>query len=256
VYIYGRHPVREALLRGDIVERIWLQDDLAHRIREDLERLARARGVAVLNVPRQKLEELLRREDPGVPSPRHQGVVARITRHEGPSLSELLALVTRAHTAKGPDSPFFLALDHWEDPQNVGAAIRTAVAVGAGGILLPERRSAGITPAVIKASAGAAHILLPTRVSNLVRALKAFQEAGAWVVGADVGEGRDFRGVDYTAPTVFVVGSEGRGLSRLVLETCDERVVIPMRGGVGSLNASVAAALLLYEAYRQRFPLS
>jgi len=256
VLIYGRHPVREALLRGDVVERIWLQDDLAHRTREDIERLARARGVPILYVPRQKLDELLRREAPEVPRIRHQGVAARIVLREGPSFTELVAWVSRTRTAKGPETPLLLALDHWEDPQNVGAAIRTAVAVGAAAVLLPERRSAGVTPAVVKSSAGAAHILPPTRVPNLVRALQTLQEAGAWVIGAMMDGGKDYRRADYTPPTVLVVGSEGRGLSRLVLETCDEHVEIPMRGGVGSLNASVAAALLLYEAYRQRFPLS
>lgn len=159
----------------------------------------------------------------------------------------------RAIREAPPDQPpIVLAVDALQDPQNFGSLLRTALAAGALGAILPERRSVGVTAAVGRASAGAIEHLRIARVVNLVRALRELQEAGLWVVGLDAGAPITYDQADLTAPLVVVVGSEGTGLGRLVSETCDVVVQLPMVGSTESLNAAVAGSIVLYEALRQR----
>jgi 23S rRNA (guanosine2251-2'-O)-methyltransferase len=176
----------------------------------------------------------------------HQGVVAEMSEFRYADVDEILA-----RAIQRDEYPLVLALDRIQDVHNLGALIRTAEAVGAHGVIIPQRRAAGVTPAVYKSSAGAVAHLLVARVTNLVRTLKQLQEAGLWIVGLDVGADRDYDEVDWAMPLCLVVGSEGEGLGRLVRETCDFLVRLPMRGRVESLNAAVAGSIVLYTAWRR-----
>ena len=149
------------------------------------------------------------------------------------------------------EAPFLVVLDGVTDPMNLGAIIRTAACVGAHGVIVPERRAVGLTPSAVKASAGAIECMKVARVTNLSRTLEMLREKGVWLYAADM-EGEDYRKVDFSGPMALIVGAEGEGVSRLVLEKSDYRVSLPMRGGVGSLNASVAAGVLMYAALNGR----
>ncbi len=160
-----------------------------------------------------------------------------------------------ARAAERGEAPFFLILDELEDPHNLGAIMRTADAVGAHGLIIPKRRSVGLTQTVAKASTGAIEHVPVARVTNLARTIDELKERGVWVAGTDASAQDDYRSLDGTMPLALVIGSEGKGISRLVLEKCDFLFRLPMRGHVTSLNASVAASLLMYEVYRKRYPL-
>ena len=178
----------------------------------------------------------------------HQGVAAQVSAYPYADLDDALG-----RAEERGEAPFLLALDSVQDPQNVGSLLRTAEAVGVHGVIVPERRAAGVTPAVSRASAGAVEHLLVAQVTNLVRALEELKGRGVWVVGVeDVPTAEDYRRVDLNMPLVLVVGGEGPGMRRLVLETCDLVVRIPMRGRVGSLNVSVAGSIVLYQAWNVR----
>lgn len=153
------------------------------------------------------------------------------------------------------EMPFFIILDELEDPHNLGSIMRTADSVGAHGIIIPKRRSVGLTQTVAKASTGAMEYVPVVRVTNMVRTMEELQKRGLWIFGTDAKGSSDYRTMDVDMPLAIVIGSEGFGMSRLVREKCDFLVHLPMRGKVTSLNASVAASLLLYEVYRKRFPL-
>jgi 23S rRNA (guanosine2251-2'-O)-methyltransferase len=178
---------------------------------------------------------------------KHQGVVAILESRKYAGLAEL----TEAARAKG-EPLFAVLLDEIEDPQNLGAILRSADAAGAHGVVIPKNRSAEVTPSVVKASAGAAEHVLTVKVANLNDAIRKLKDAGAWVYGADAQGGKPFTEADFKRPCVIVIGNEGKGLRRLVKENCDESLSIPMYGKVASLNASVSAALLLFEVVRQR----
>ena len=203
-------------------------------------RLATERSVGVQVVPRERLDAL---------ADHHQGIIAEAAPYQYVELEDLLASVSGAP----PERPALLvAVDALQDPHNFGALLRTAVAVGASGAILPERRAVGVTPAVGRASAGAIEYLKIARVVNLPRALIAAKEVGLWVVGLD-GSGREsYDKVDLSVPLVVVVGAEGAGLGRLVAETCDIVARLPMIGPIDSLNVAVAGSIVLYEALRQR----
>jgi 23S rRNA (guanosine2251-2'-O)-methyltransferase len=177
---------------------------------------------------------------------RHQGVAALVAPLKCSDVDDILA----GARAKG-EIPLVIALDRIQDPMNLGSIVRTAEAAGAHGIILPRRRSVGLTPAVARSSAGAVEHLRVARVSNMVSELRSLKEKGLWVAGLDVSGGPLWK-ADLSRPLVLVVGGEGTGLGRLVRETCDFLVGIPIVGKVGSLNAGVAAALAIYEAVRQR----
>jgi 23S rRNA (guanosine2251-2'-O)-methyltransferase len=232
--LYGRNSVHEALRAGRRhVYRVLIADS-AHGL-EEVIALARDHHAHVERVARQRLDNLA--------GSHHQGVVAEVEAFPYASLSDLL----------GTESPLLLALDSLQDPQNFGTLLRTAQAIGVGGVLIPEHRAVAVTPAVSNASAGAVEHLHVARVTNLVRSLEELKTHGVWIYGLAVEAEQPYWTVDLRGSACLVVGSEGAGLGRLVRQTCDVRVSIPMAaGGVQSLNASVAGSLVLYEAFRQR----
>ncbi len=240
--LYGLHPVRELLRAGgEGLAELWLAEGSERgRAFAELARLAREHGARVREAPRVRLDRLAGTE-------RHQGVVAVVGDYRYAALEELL----QAAEAAG-EPPLLVVLDGIEDPHNLGAVIRSAHALGAHGVVIPRDRAAGVTPAAAKASAGAVEHCPVARVTNLSQALAALQEAGVWTVATDAGGDDDLTAVDLTLPTAVVVGSEGAGVRPLVRRNCDRVVRIPMKGKVGSLNASAAAAIVLYEAARQR----
>ena len=239
--LYGRHPVRESLLAG---RRIFHRLLLAQGLKErgdiaDTIALARKAGAAVRHVPREELDRL---------SVNHQGLAAEVSLYPYVDWSEMLNLA-----GERGEPPLFLLLDLLQDPQNVGTLLRTAEAVGVHGVILQERRAVGITPAVVSSSAGAVEHLLVAQVTNLVRTMKNLQEADLWLAGLeDLPEARPYDQADLNMPLGLVVGSEGRGMRRLVRETCDFLLHLPMRGRLNSLNASIAGSIVLYAAWRQR----
>lgn len=239
----GRNSVREALLaRRRVIHQVVLAEGVGEKgIVEEIVQLAREARVPVEHARRQDLDRW------GIEL-KTQGVIARVSGYPYAEVDDLLAV---AHERGEP--PFLLALDSLQDPQNVGSLLRTAEVVGVHGVILPERRAVGVTPAVSRASAGAVEWLRVAMVTNLARTLDALKEAGVWVVGVeDLPEAQDYRQVDLNMPLALVVGSEGRGTRRLVTEKCDLLVRIPMRGHINSLNVSVAGSLVLYQAWNAR----
>ena len=235
--LYGIHAVEEALAAGRPIERLLIVRGRGGKPLEQLLAAARARGVPVRMVERQEAERL-------AASDRHQGVVALTAAQHYADLEDLL------RAARTP--ALFVVLDGVEDPHNLGAIIRTAHCARADGVILPERRAAGLTATVAKASAGALEHISIARVVNLARALERLKEAGCWIIGLDPEASQPFTGADLTLPCALVLGSEGRGLHTLMQKRCDFLVSIPVLGRVGSLNVSVAAGVVLYEALRQR----
>ncbi len=237
--LYGLHAVREALRAGSRpLQRILvLRTD---RQFEDVIRLARSLRVPVHVEPRQALDRL-------VPDGKHQGIVGLIAAKSYADQDDILAVARTRH-----EPPLVVILDEVEDPHNLGAVLRTAEAAGAHGVFVPERRSAGLTPIVAKASAGALDYLLVSRATNLSRLIEQLQEAGLWVYGLDATATKQVTDLDLRGPTALVLGGEGRGIRPGVLDKCDERARIPMRGRVASLNVSAAAAIALFEVVRQR----
>jgi 23S rRNA (guanosine2251-2'-O)-methyltransferase len=238
--IAGRHPVLEALRAGREIHKIWIAEGVRRELIQPIEAEARRRGVVVQTVDRRRLDQLA----PGVA---HQGVAAQAAAHRYAELDELL----EAAEAKG-EPPLLLLLDEIEDPHNLGSILRTAECAGAHGVVIPKRRSAGLTAAAYKASAGAAAFVPVARVTNLAQTIDRLKERGLWIAGADASAPDDVWRADLTLPLAIVIGSEGRGIGRLIRDKCDFLVKLPMFGRIQSLNASVAAGVLLYEAVRQR----
>lgn len=236
--IAGRNAVAEALRAGRAIDSVLLaKGDRAGRI-SALAAQCRRKGLLVKEVDSRKLDALC--------GPNHQGIAALAACKETVTLDELFA----AAEAKG-EPPFFVVCDELEDPHNLGAILRTAETAGVHGVVIPKRRSAGLTSAVYKASAGAVEYVPVARVSNITDALREMKKRGVWVYGLDM-DGETWCSVDMKGAAAVVVGSEGRGISRLVKEQCDFIVSLPMRGHITSLNASVACGIVLYEAARQR----
>jgi 23S rRNA (guanosine2251-2'-O)-methyltransferase len=237
--LYGIHPVQEAMRarRRRILHLYFGEGRDRGRRLENLEQAAEADGLTVSRVPLQRLQAL-------AGSTAHQGVAASVEPYPFTSVAEL--------RPRRGGSPFLLLLDGIQDPHNLGAIARTALGAGVDGIILPKDRSAAPTPAVSKASAGAVEHLPVARVTNLVRTLEALKKRGVWIYGLDQGTSQSLFSCDLRGPVALVVGAEGKGLRRLVRERCDGRVAIPQVGPVSSLNASVAAGVALYEAFRQR----
>ncbi|WP_447974863.1 23S rRNA (guanosine(2251)-2'-O)-methyltransferase RlmB [Nitrospira sp. Kam-Ns4a] len=237
--LYGLHAVREALRAGTrpLLRLVLARED---RSVAELVRLARAARVPVYVEPRRVLDRL-------VPHGRHQGVVGVVASKSYAGPADILACARE----RG-EPPCVLILDGVEDPQNLGAVLRAAEAAGAHGVILPERRAVGLTGAVARASAGAVEHLRVARVPNLARLVEDLQAQGLWVYALDPAAEKPYTALDYRGPTALVVGGEGKGVRPGLLEKCDERVRVPMRGRVASLNLSVAAAVVLYEVLRQR----
>lgn len=238
--LLGRRAVLEALRAGQPVSRVLIARGAAVRgPLQEVVREAQARRVIVQTVDRRRLDALAR----GVA---HQGVAALVAAVAPVAVDDLL----RRARERG-EAPFLVVLDGIEDPQNLGAVIRTADAAGAHGVIIPRRRAAGLSPAVARAAAGATAHLPVAQAGNLVDALEHLKAEGVWVIGADPAARERYDAVSLEPPIALVVGSEGRGLHRLVRERCDRVVSIPLWGRVGSLNVSVSAALLLYEVARR-----
>jgi 23S rRNA (guanosine2251-2'-O)-methyltransferase len=216
------------------VQKVFIQEERGpHKIAEVI-RLAKERGIPVHFVPKRKLDQMARD---------HQGAVILLAAKEYSALEDILA---------GARNPFLVLLDEIEDPQNLGAIIRSAECAGADSIILPERRSAGVTETVMEVSAGAAEHLKIARVTNLARTMEELKQKGLWFVGAEGGQKGLWYDFDYTVPVGIVLGSEGRGLRRLVREKCDRVLSIPLLGQVNSLNVAAAAAVFFFEVARQR----
>ena len=238
--IEGRNAVIEALRSGTAIDKIYLQKGETDKTLGHIASRARAAGTVVVEADRRKLDAMSRTHA-------HQGVIALASVREYVSVESIL----RSAREKG-EAPLLVVCDEISDPQNLGAIIRTAYCAGAHGVIIPKRRSAGLTSVVAKTSAGAVSYLPVARVPNLPALLKELKGQGVWVFGTAAGGTTDLYHVDLKGPAAIVIGSEGEGMSRLVEENCDFLVSIPMKGGLNSLNASAAAAVLLYEAVRQR----
>jgi 23S rRNA (guanosine2251-2'-O)-methyltransferase len=240
--VYGMNPVRELLRSGaEGLAELWLAEGgERHRAFAEMERMARERGAKVRTAPRVRLDRLA-----GVPA--HQGVVAVVADYRYHDLDEVIGAARASGRA-----PLLVLLDGVEDPQNLGAVIRSAHALGADGVVVPRDRAAAVTPAVAKASAGAVEHCPVVRVTNLARTVEELKEAGIWTVAAVPDGDRELQEIDLTGPTAVIIGGEGQGIRPLVRRTCDHSARIPMVGRVGSLNASASAAIALYEAARQR----
>lgn len=242
--IYGLMPVLEALRAGRrALESITIAEGSRHERLTEVLQLARQARVPIHRVPRVSLD----RTEGAV---NHQGVVARVAAARYRDPEELLdALAAKVQTEK---PPLVLGLDGVEDPRNLGAILRTAECAGVDGVFIPERRASGLTETVAKAAAGAVEYVPVARVTNLVRLIEQLKERNIWVVGAAAEASLDYSGWDWQLPSAIFLGSEGSGLHRLVRERCDSLVRIPVLGHIESLNVSVVAGVLLYEALRQR----
>ncbi|MBO6303008.1 MAG: 23S rRNA (guanosine(2251)-2'-O)-methyltransferase RlmB [Ruminiclostridium sp.] len=237
--IYGRNAVTEALKAGRCIDTVLVQRGAGGLGK--LIALAKENGAVVKDASADKLDELTGGE-------KHGGVAAIAASAEYADVEDILAV----SAAKGTD-PFIIIADEIQDPHNLGAIIRTAEAAGADGVIIPKRRSAGLTSTVFKTSAGAASWVKVARVANLTETIKMLKTRGIWVYGAEA-DGEPFRSADLSGPAALVIGSEGCGLGRLVRESCDKILSIDMYGNINSLNASVSAGILMYEFVRSRHP--
>ncbi len=237
--IFGRQPVLEALRAGLPLHSIYLQESASGEAVKDIQTGAKAAGIALYIVRKEELEKK-------APAQNHQGVIAFISPFRYSTVEEIL------EKARCPGAPFFLVLDHLQDPHNFGSLLRTASLSGVDGVVIPKDRSCGITPAVYKASAGALAYVAVAQVVNLAREIDNMKEKGLWVMGADMEGKIPFYEAPLDLPLALVLGSEGKGLSRLLREKCDYLLQIPTLTTVSSLNVAVAGGLITYEVYRQR----
>ncbi|MBQ7692991.1 MAG: 23S rRNA (guanosine(2251)-2'-O)-methyltransferase RlmB [Oscillospiraceae bacterium] len=238
--IEGRNAVIEALRAGRAIDKIFIAKGDVDKTLGHIASRAREQGVVVVECDRRKLDFMSRTKA-------HQGVVALVAVQAYCEISDILA----AAEIRG-EAPFVIVCDEISDPHNLGAIIRTAECVGAHGVVIPKRRSAGLTAIVGKASAGAAEYVPIARVANITAALKELKAAGLWVYGTAADGASGLWSTELTGPIALVIGSEGDGMSRLVRESCDFVLSLPMRGRLNSLNASAAAAVTMYEVLRQR----
>jgi len=239
--LYGRNAARECLrARRRHIHKIIMADNLeASAIITEILDLAGQTKIPVQRVSRKKLDNLTRN---------HQGVALEVGQYPTVALEDILL-----RAEKSAEPAFVIALDHIEDPHNLGAILRTAEVVGVHGVLLPKQRAADVTPAVVSASAGAVEHVWIAKIPNLVQTLKKLKQNDIWVVGLEnTPEALPFHQANLSGAIALVIGSEGRGMSRLVKETCDFLVKLPIRGQIESLNASVACGLILYEVWRAR----
>lgn len=236
--IFGRNPVTEALKSGRSIEKILVQDTSGGSVGRILS-LANENGVLVQKVSKQMLDHL-------ADGAAHQGVAAHVSAHEYAGVDDILQ---RAEE-RGED-PFLIILDGIEDPHNLGAVMRSAECAGAHGVIIQKRRAVGLTQTVAKASAGAIEYLPCARVTNISRTIEELKEKNIWVYACDM-DGQNYTGQDLTGPIAVVIGAEGTGISENVKKKCDGVVSLPMLGRITSLNASNAAAVLMYEIRRQR----
>ena len=233
----GRNPIREALKSGRDIEKLLVsRGELSGSAREIIA-MAKEQRVPIQEVDRARLDAI---------TPNHQGMLAFASAYQYHTVEDMLALAQE----RG-ETPFLVILDGVTDPHNLGAIIRTAECAGAHGVIVQERRAVGLTPAAVKASAGAIEHIMVARVVNLVATLEMLKQLNVWIYAADM-QGEAYTNIDFAGGAAIVIGAEGEGVSRLVLEKCDKRVALPIRGKLDSLNASVAAGILLYAVLRSR----
>ena len=238
--IEGRNAVSEALRAGRTIDKIYIARGDTDRTLSRIISKARERGIVITECDRRKLDAMS-------VTGAHQGIIAQAAAREYSTVDDILTFARE----KGED-PFVVVCDEISDPHNLGAVLRTAECAGVHGVVIPKRRSAGLTAVVDKASAGAAEHMRVARVPNIPAALKELKEQGLWVYGTDADAGQNLWETNMTGAVCLVIGSEGFGMSRLVRESCDFVVGIPLLGKVTSLNASAAAAVMIYEVVRQR----
>lgn len=239
--IEGRNAVIEALRADTNIDKIYLLKGTTDSTLKYIASTARNKGIVVVDADKRKLDNMSRTHS-------HQGVIAVAAVREYVSVDDILQAAREKE-----EPPLIVICDELSDPQNLGAVIRTAECAGAHGVIIPRRRSAGLTATVAKTSAGAVSYVPVARVANLPNTIKELQNAGLWIFGTAADGDTSLYEADLKGPAAIVIGSEGNGMGRLVGECCDFRVSIPMKGKLNSLNASAAAAIMLYEAVRQRF---
>ena len=238
-HLEGRNAVLEAFRSGQTVEKVFLQKDLHDGMIMTIARVARKAGTIISYVPKDRLNQMTE-------TGKHQGVIAYTASYRYASIDEILQ-----NAEEKGEAPFVFLLDGIEDPHNLGAIIRSANLSGAHGVIIPKRRSAGLTAVAAKASAGAVHYTPVAKVTNLADVMEELKRRGMWFACADM-EAQPMYEADLTGSLGLVIGSEGEGVSRLIREKCDFSVSIPMKGDIDSLNASVAAGVLAWEVVRQR----
>ena len=236
----GRNALTEALRAGRTIDKVFIADGDTDKSLQRLAAMAKEAGAGIVPVDRRKLDMM-------ATTLAHQGVIAQAAAHEYATLDDILA-----EAANRGEAPLIVICDELSDPHNLGAIMRSAECAGAHGVIIPKRRSVGLTATVAKASAGAVEYMKVARGANINNAIRELKEKGVWIFGA-AGEGSEpmYR-ADLTGPAAIVIGNEGFGLSQLVRKNCDMLIHIPMSGRISSLNASAAASILLYEAVRQR----
>lgn len=237
--IAGRNSVTEALRSSRSINKILVQDGIRGGSIGEIISSAKQKNIIIEYVKAEKLDKLAA----GI---RHQGIIAMAAPIAFQTLDDVFA-----RAAEKNEDPFILLFDELQDPQNVGALIRTADAAGVHGVLMPKRRSCPLNTVVAKISAGAVEYVPVVQIGNIAQTIEELQHRGCWVIGADM-DGDNYFDVNFSGPIVLVIGAEGKGLGRLVKQKCDTIASIPMGGGVSSLNASAAGAILMYEAVRQR----
>lgn len=237
--VEGRNAILEVFKSGRDIEKITVVKGNTDGTIRRILGMAAEKGVIVSQVERKRLDEMSQTKN-------HQGIIATVSAHTYVEVSDIIA----AARQKGHD-PFIIILDEITDPHNLGAILRSADAAGADGVIISKRRSVGLTAAVAKTSAGAIEYVPVARVTNISNTIEELKKEGIWVACTDIG-GKDYFGADLKGPIALVIGNEGEGVGRLVKEKCDFTVSIPMYGNIQSLNASVAAALFMYEVVRQR----
>lgn len=241
-FIIGRHPAVAALKSQQTINKVFIQENLKSDAIHDIVKLAEKRKLIVSIVPKRELDHLADGEN-------HQGVVLAIAAFEYATIDDVF------QKAKDQDeSPFILILDNIEDPHNLGSILRTADAAGVHGVIIPKHRAVGLTSTVAKTSAGAIEHVPVVRVVNLVNTVKELKKRGMWIFGTDM-DGTDYRKWDAKGSIGLIIGNEGKGISPLLKKQVDETLTIPMVGQVQSLNASVAASLLIYQGFSTRHPL-
>lgn len=237
--IIGRNPVMEAIRSGRSIDKILIKKGKYEGSVIPIIKKAKSAGIIIQEVDRSKLDMVAEGEN-------HQGIIAYVSAYEYAAVSDILD-----RAAEKNEAPFVIICDRITDPHNLGAIIRTANCVGAHGVIIPKRNSAGLNSIVAKTSAGAVEYTPVAKVTNISKTIDDLKEKGLWIAGADM-DGEEMYKVDLKGALGLVIGSEGEGISRLVREKCDFIASIPMGGDINSLNASVAAGVLMYEALRQR----
>ena len=238
--IEGRNAVTEALKAGRTIDKVFVADGDTDKGLQRLAAQAKEAGAVVVPVDRRKLDLMSTTHS-------HQGIIAQCAAHEYATIEDILE-----EAASRGQTPLIVICDELSDPHNLGAIIRTAECAGAHGVIIPKRRSVGLTATVAKASAGAMEYMKVAKVANINNAIKELKEQGVWVFGTAAEGSEPMYRADLTGPVAIVIGNEGDGMSQLVRKNCDMLVHIPMSGRITSLNASNAASILLYEAVRQR----